>query len=89
MMNMKKLLALLLAIVMVVGMMPMGVLAEETDPSVPETTTAAQETTVPETTAAADTEKEDNKGGLLDKIVEGAKNILIGGDSGDRHHQRI
>ena len=52
MMNMKKLLALLLAIVMVVGMMPMGVLAEETEPSVPETTVAL-ETTVPETTAAA------------------------------------
>ena len=38
MMNMKKLLALLLAIVMVVGMFPMGAVADETEPSIPETT---------------------------------------------------
>ena len=48
MMNMKKMLALLLAAVLVLGMFPMGAMAEDTA-TVPETTAA----TVPETTAAA------------------------------------
>ena len=45
MMNMKKLLALLLAVVMVLGMFPMGALADETEPSIPETTESVPETT--------------------------------------------
>ena len=51
MMNMKKLLALLLAVVMVIGLIPFGAMAEEAEPT---ETTAPIETTAPvETTAQA------------------------------------
>lgn len=45
MMNMKKMLALLLAVVMILGMLPFGAMAEENEPSVPETTETVVETT--------------------------------------------
>lgn len=80
MMNRKRVLALLLAIVMVVGMFPMGAMAEETAATVPATTETAVETTGETTAPDAADGGEDRDGGILGKFVDGVKGLL--GDTG-------